>query len=228
MAIVLIGISLTVWILPNGTLEKIYGTTASLGYGALIFLAIAMPWWCHCKNTKHTRIVDYFYHCEHINASSVSVGRWLIWQRFIERRARNNLGNALFPCFLGVLCLIWQWVRSIKMTKTQKKAQIGFGSFLYYGWWRLCCCFSSLVTFLQASRWCQHCCNGASCWLTCTTKDHLPTVVIQNKVRNAFITDYLIRHISIRLRYKTLRRRNWLGIWKQQAEATQSDLFLST
>jgi len=149
-----------------GQLEKTMHH-ASLVYGTLIFLAIAMPW--YALRYKTPGFLDTLSLGGTSTASFVS--GWQRWT-YMERswRAANNLGIRVYFLLPWSHLLIWQWVRSIKDDKRhRRKRRWFFVVFSIYG----CCAMLPVQFSLVHSNKLRDadCLHGAIVGLL-HTKDH--------------------------------------------------------
>tara|TARA_R110000744_G_scaffold48758_1_gene106271 strand:+ start:2963 stop:4390 length:1428 start_codon:yes stop_codon:yes gene_type:complete len=221
LAIVLIGISLTVWILPNGRWKKLWHTLPWI-YGTLIFLAIAMPWYAIAEY-KTPGFLDYFIIGEHIKRFIVSG-----WQGDLYGSAHERARGTIWVyAFISMLpwspLLIWQWVRSIKDDKDTEESADGFGSFLLL--WMLApmllFSFSGniLASYVMPAL-------PATALLLAHLHNQRPLPTWLYKI--GFVTPLLLIILISIFQFDLVTKRSedaMMDIWKQQAEATQSDLF---
>jgi 4-amino-4-deoxy-L-arabinose transferase-like glycosyltransferase len=221
LAIVLIGISLTVWILPNGRWKKLWNTLPWV-YGTLIFLAIAMPWYAIAEY-KTPGFLDYFIIGEHIKRFIVSG-----WQGDLYGSAHERARGTIWVyAFISMLpwspLMIWQWVRSIKEDKDTEESADGFGSFLLL--WMLApmllFSFSGniLASYVMPAL-------PATALLLAHLHNQRPLPTWLYKI--GFITPFLLIIMVSVLHFDLVPKRSEdkiLAIWKQQPEATESDLF---
>ena len=221
LAIVLIGISLTIWLLPNGRWKKLWNALP-WGYGTLIFLVISVPWYAIAEY-KTPGFLDYFIVGEHIKRFIVSG-----WQGDLYGTAHERTrGTIWLYAFLAMLpwspLLILQWIRTIKDNKDVEQSTDGFGSFLVL--WML----SPMLLFSFSGN------ILASYVMPALPASALLIAYLQGKkplpswfYKIGFITPILLIVLFSALHFDLVPKRSEdkiLAVWKQQPEATQSDLF---
>ncbi|MFT5549247.1 MAG: 4-amino-4-deoxy-L-arabinose transferase-like glycosyltransferase [Candidatus Azotimanducaceae bacterium] len=221
LAIVLIGISLTIWILPNERWKKLW-STLPWGYGTLIFLVIALPWYA-IEEYKTPGFLDYFIIGEHFKRFIVSG-----WQGDLYGSAHERARGTIWVfAFISMLpwspLLIWQWIRSIKEYKDTEESTDGFGSFLLL--WMLA---PMLLFSFSGNILASYVMPGlpATALLLAHLHNQRPLPTWLYKI--GFITPLLLIIMVSVLHFDLVPKRSEnkiLSIWKQQPEATESDLF---
>ncbi|MGB7391274.1 ArnT family glycosyltransferase [Marinomonas sp.] len=142
LALVLVGISLTLWLLPNARWKKLW-QALPWGYGSLLFLLIALPWYALAEY-RTPGFLDYFIVGEHIK-------RFVIggWQGDLYGTAHEKVRGTIW--LYGVVAILpWtpiiiaQWVRLLKSGQDTQESANGFGCFL------LCWLLAPLLLFTFA------------------------------------------------------------------------------
>ncbi|MGO3406226.1 ArnT family glycosyltransferase [Marinomonas sp.] len=142
LALILVGISLTLWLLPNARWKKLW-QALPWGYGSLLFLLIALPWYALAEY-RTPGFLDYFIVGEHIK-------RFVIggWQGDLYGTAHEKVRGTIW--LYGVVAILpWtpiiiaQWVRLLKSGQDTQESANGFGCFL------LCWLLAPLLLFTFA------------------------------------------------------------------------------
>ncbi|MBJ7537516.1 ArnT family glycosyltransferase [Marinomonas transparens] len=221
LSIVLIGISLTIWLIPNGRWKKLW-KTLPWGYGTLLFLIITVPWYAIAEY-KTPGFLDYFIIGEHIKRFIVSG-----WQGDLYGTAHERTRGTIWVyAFIAMLpwspVLIWQWIRSIKEGKDSEESKDGFGSFLLL--WML----SPMLLFSFAGNILASYVMPAlpaMALLLAHLHQQRPLPTWLYKI--GFITPILLVIMVSLLHFDLVKKRSEdkiMAVWKQQPEATESDLF---
>lgn len=130
LALVLVGISLTLWLLPNARWKKLW-QALPWGYGSLLFLLIALPWYALAEY-RTPGFLDYFIVGEHIK-------RFVIggWQGDLYGTAHEKVRGTIW--LYGIVAMLpWtpllfiQWVRLFRRDQDSQEATSELGSFLLY------------------------------------------------------------------------------------------------
>ncbi|QRV23693.1 ArnT family glycosyltransferase [Marinomonas foliarum] len=221
LAIVLIGISLTIWLLPNGRWKKLWNVLP-WGYGTLIFLVISVPWYAIAEY-KTPGFLDYFIVGEHIKRFIVSGWQGDLYGTAHERTRGTIWVYAIISMLPWSPLLIIQWIRAIKDNKDVEQSTDGFGGFLFF--WML----SPMLLFSFSGN------ILASYVMPALPATALLIVYLHDKkplpnwlYKIGFITPVLLIVLFSVLHFDLVPKRSEdkiLAIWKQQSEATQSDLF---
>lgn len=221
LAIVLIGISLTVWLMPNGRWKKLWHALP-WGYGTLLFIVIAAPWYAIAEY-KTPGFLDYFIVGEHIKRFIVSG-----WQGDLYGTAHERARGTIWVyAFIAMLpwspLLIWQWIRSFKEGKDTEESVDGFGSFLLLWMLSPMLLFSFsgniLASYVMPAL-------PATALLLVHLHKQKPITLWFYKV--GFITPLLLIILVSAFNFDWVHPRSEnmiLGVWKQQPEATESDLY---
>ncbi|MBD5770380.1 ArnT family glycosyltransferase [Marinomonas colpomeniae] len=221
LAIVLIGISLTVWLMPNGRWKKLWHALP-WGYGTLLFIVIAAPWYAIAEY-KTPGFLDYFIVGEHIKRFIVSSWQGDLYGSAHER-ARGTIWIYAFTAMLPWSpLLIWQWIRSIKEGKDTEENTDGFGSFLLL-WLLSPLLFFSFSGNILASYVMPAMPATALLLVHLHSERPLPNWLY----KIGFITPLLLIILisALNLEWVHPRSQNQiLTLWKQQPEAIQNDLF---
>jgi 4-amino-4-deoxy-L-arabinose transferase-like glycosyltransferase len=221
LAIILIGISLTIWLLPNGRWKKLWNVLP-WGYGTLIFLVISVPWYAIAEY-KTPGFLDYFIVGEHIKRFIVSGWQGDLYGTAHERTRGTIWVYAIISMLPWSPLLIMQWIRAIKDNKDVEQSTDGFGGFLFF--WML----SPMLLFSFSGN------ILASYVMPALPATALLIVYLHDKkplpnwlYKIGFITPVLLIVLFSVLHFDLVPKRSEdkiLAIWKQQSEATQSDLF---
>tara|TARA_R110001606_G_scaffold382156_1_gene543766 strand:+ start:13113 stop:14543 length:1431 start_codon:yes stop_codon:yes gene_type:complete len=221
LAIVLIGISLTIWLTPNGRWKRLWNILP-WGYGTLLFLVITVPWYAIAEY-KTPGFLDYFIVGEHIKRFIVSGWQGDLYGSAHERTRGTIWVYALASMLPWSPLIIWQWIRSIRDDKDVEESSDGFGTFLLF--WML----SPMILFSFSGN-----------ILASYVMPALPAMALllahlhkQRPLQNwlykvGFITPFLLIALISVLHFDLIPNRSEnkiLAVWKQQPEATQSDLF---
>ena len=221
LAVVLIGISLTIWLTPNNRWKKLW-STLPWGYGTLLFLVISVPWYAIAEY-KTPGFLDYFIVGEHIKRFIVSGWQGDLYGSAHERTRGTIWVYALASMLPWSPLVIWQWIRSIRDDKDVEESPDGFGTFLLF--WML----SPMILFSFSGN-----------ILASYVMPALPAMALllvhlhnQRPLQNwlykiGFITPFLLILLVGILHFDLIPKRSEnkiLAVWKEQPEATQSDLF---
>ncbi|WP_219704003.1 ArnT family glycosyltransferase [Marinomonas lutimaris] len=221
LAIVLIGISLTIWLLPNGRWKKLWNTLP-WGVGTLLFLVICVPWYAIAEY-KTPGFLDYFIVGEHIKRFIVSG-----WQGDLYGSAHERTrGTIWFYALMSMLpwspLVIWQWIRTIKDDKDVEESSDGFGTFLLF--WML----SPMILFsFSGNILASYVMPALPAMALLLVHLHSQRPLQSWLYKVGFITPFLLIVLISVLHFDLVPKRSEdkiLAVWKQQPEATQSDLF---
>ncbi|MCB5163149.1 ArnT family glycosyltransferase [Marinomonas algarum] len=221
LAVVLIGMSLTLWLLPNGRWKRLW-EVLPWGYGSLLFLLLSVPWYAMAEY-KTPGFLDYFIVGEHIKRFIVSG-----WQGDLYGTAHERTrGTIWLYAFISMLpwspILLWQWVRSIQEGKDTEERSDGFGSFLLLWMIAPLLLFSFSGNILAS--YTMPCLPPAALLLAHLHQQRpLPNWLYKVGV----ITPILLITLVTTLHFEIIHPKSQkaiLTVWEQQAEALESDLF---
>ncbi|REG81593.1 ArnT family glycosyltransferase [Marinomonas pollencensis] len=142
LALVLVGISLALWLLPNARWKKLW-QVLPWGYGSLLLLLITLPWYALAEY-RTPGFLDYFIVGEHIK-------RFIIggWKGDLYGTAHERVRGTIW--LYGMIAMLpWtplifaQWARLLRSNQDTQEAASGFGSFL------LCWAIAPLLLFTFA------------------------------------------------------------------------------
>ncbi|RBP84330.1 glycosyltransferase family 39 protein [Marinomonas rhizomae] len=221
LAIVLIGISLTIWLLPNSRWRKLW-RILPWGYGTLLFLVISVPWYALAEY-KTPGFLDYFIVGEHIKRFIVSGWQGDLYGTAHERTRGTIWVYALTSMLPWSPLLLWQWIRAIKNDKDVEESPDGFGSFLLF--WML----SPMILFsFSGNILASYVMPALPAMALLLAYLHSQRPLPNWLYKTGLITPFLLIVLVSVLHYDLIPKRSEdkiLAIWKQQPEATQSDLF---
>ncbi|MBR7889654.1 glycosyltransferase family 39 protein [Marinomonas sp. A79] len=221
LAVVLIGISLTLWLLPNGRWKRLW-EALPWGYGSVLFLLISVPWYAMAEY-KTPGFLDYFIVGEHIKRFIVSG-----WQGDLYGTAHERTRGTIWVyAFISMLpwspILLWQWIRSIKEGKDTEERSDGLGSFLVLWMLAPLLLFSFSGNILAS--YTMPCLPPAALLLAHLNQQRpLPSWLY----KIGFITPILLIVLVSVLRFDIVHPKSQkaiLTVWAQQAAASESDLF---
>ena len=221
LALVLIGISLSVWLFPNARWKKLW-RTLPWGVGTLLFLLICMPWYIVAEY-KTPGFLDYFIIGEHVKRFIVSG-----WQGDLYGSAHERTRGTIWVyAFISMLpwspLVIWQWIRSIKDAKDVEESPHGFGSFLLL--WML----SPMILFsFSGNILASYVMPALPAMALLVVHLHHQKPLANWLYKVGFITPILLVILISALHFDWIEKRSEdkiMANWKQQPEATQSDLF---
>ena len=130
LALVLVGISLTLWLAAHHRWKQLWNRLP-WGYGCLLFLIITVPWYAIAEY-RTPGFLDYFIVGEHIK-------RFVIggWQGDLYGTAHEKVRGTIW--LYGIVAMLpWtpllfiQWIRLFRSDQDSQEAISGLGSFLLY------------------------------------------------------------------------------------------------
>ncbi len=221
LAIVLIGISLTIWLIPNGRWKRLW-QLLPWGYGTLVFLVISVPWYAIAEY-RTPGFLDYFIVGEHIKRFIVSGWQGDLYGTAHERTRGTIWVYALISMLPWSPLLIWQWIRSIKEDKDIEESADGFGSYLLF--WML----SPMLLFsFSGNILASYVMPALPAMALLVVHLHTQRPLATWLYKAGFITPILLIALISAMQFDWVTKRSEdkiLAVWKQQPEATQSDLF---
>lgn len=130
IAVVLVAISLTLWLLPNSRWKQL-NQALPLGFGILLFLAISIPWYAY-EEYQSPGFLNYFIIGEHIKGFIISG-----WQGDLYGRSHQQIRGTIWVyAFVAMLpwtpILIAQLIRLVKADQDIQESDNGFGSYLLF------------------------------------------------------------------------------------------------
>ncbi|ETX09798.1 glycosyltransferase [Marinomonas ushuaiensis DSM 15871] len=221
LAVVLIGISLTLWLLPHGRWKRLWNILP-WGYGSLLCLVLFVPWYAIAE-LKTPGFLDYFIIGEHIKRFIVSG-----WQGDLYGTAHERTRGTIWVyAFTAMLpwspILLWQWIRSLKEGKDTEESSDGFGSFLLLWVMAPLLLFSFSGNILAS--YTMPCLPAAALLLSHL---HHQRPLSNWVYKIGFITPALLIILVGALHLDLIHPKSQqaiLSIWERQSEAKESDLF---
>lgn len=221
LALVLIGISLTIWLIPNGRWKRLW-RMLPWGYGTLLFLVISVPWYALAEY-KTPGFLDYFIVGEHIKRFIVSGWQGDLYGTAHERARGTIWVYALISMLPWNPLVIWQWIRAVKDDKDVEESSDGFGTFLLF--WML----SPMILFsFSGNILASYVMPALPAMALLLVHLHSQRPLQSWLYKVGFITPILLIVLISALHFDLVPKRSEdkiLAVWKQQPEATQSDLF---
>ena len=221
LAIVLIGISLTIWLIPNSRWKRIW-SILPWGYGTLLCLVIFVPWYAIAEY-KTPGFLDYFIVGEHIKRFIVSGWQGDLYGTAHERTRGTIWLYALMSMLPWSPLVIWQWIRAVRDDKDVEESPDGFGSYLLF--WML----SPMILFsFSGNILASYVMPALPAMAMLVAHLHSQRPLQSWLYKLGFITPILLIVLVSVLHFDLIPKRSEnkiLNVWKQQAEATQSDLF---
>lgn len=221
LAVVLVGISLTIWLIPNKRWKKL-PTALPWVRGSLLFILLTAPWYVLAE-LRTPGFLDYFIVGEHIKRFVMSG-----WQGDLYGSAHEEIRGTIWLYAFGAMLpwspiLIWQWLRSLKEGRDTEESKEGFASYLVL--WLL----APLLLFTFAGNiLASYVMPALPAMALLVVHYHSQKTLPNGLYRIGFITPMLISIVVIGLHFNLTNKHTekaLLGIWKQQTEATSADLY---
>ena len=133
LAVVLVGISLTLWLIPNRRWQHLW-SRLPWGYGSLLFLFVAVPWYLIAEY-RTPGFLNYFIVGEHIKRFIVSGWQGDLYGSAHERTRGTIWLYAVIAMLPWSPLILWQWLRNLKEHRDTQNSENGLGSYLL--WWML-------------------------------------------------------------------------------------------
>lgn len=221
LAIVLVGISLTLWLLPNGRWEQLW-QRLPWGYGSVLFIIIALPWYLIAEH-RTPGFLNYFIIGEHIKRFIVSG-----WQGDLYGSAHERTrGTIWLYAFIAMLpwspLLIWQWLRHFKEHRDVEQSEHGMTSFLLL--WMLA---PMLLFSFSGNILASYVMPALPAMALLLTRLHQQRPLPYRLYQIGFVTPLLLIGLVSALHFQWVRvksENDLLTQWQAQPEAQQSDLF---
>ncbi|WP_133011066.1 ArnT family glycosyltransferase [Marinomonas flavescens] len=128
LAVVLVGISLTLWLIPNYRWKRLW-EVLPWGYGSLLFLILSIPWYAIAEY-RTPGFLDYFIVGEHIKRFIIGGWQGDLYGTAHERTRGTIWVYAVVAMLPWTPLLIAQWIRLIRTGQDTQESSNGFGSFL--------------------------------------------------------------------------------------------------
>ncbi|AEF54449.1 ArnT family glycosyltransferase [Marinomonas posidonica] len=221
LAIVLVGISLTLWLIPNGRWKHILHRLP-WGYGSALMIIIALPWYLIAEH-RTPGFLNYFLVGEHIKRFIVSG-----WQGDLYGSAHERArGTIWIYAFLAMLpwspLLICQWIRNLKENRDVEQSENGITSFLLL--WMLA---PMLLFSFAGNILASYVMPALPPMALLLTHLHQQHPLPNRLYKIGFFTPLLLIGLVSALHFQWVKvksEHNLLKQWQEQTEAGQSDLF---
>ena len=221
LAVVLVGISLTIWLIPNKRWKKL-PTALPWVRGSLLFILLTAPWYVLAE-LRTPGFLDYFIVGEHIKRFVMSG-----WQGDLYGSAHEEIrGTIWLYAFAAMLpwspVLIWQWLRSLKDGRDSQESSDGFTSYIVL--WLL----APLLLFTFAGNiLASYVMPALPAMALLVVHFHSQKTLPNGLYKLGFVSPVLISLVVVALHFNLTNKQTekaLLGIWQQQSEAADAELF---